>query len=365
MDKIALNILQAFLNQNDIPIIKGKPKTFLGIAKQPHYENVMSNIYAFFFTTNEIHKMNDLFISSLLQIIQYKKNKTSTLYLNDFDVATEASTKKGGRIDLLLFNANQAIIIENKVYHKLNNDLNDYWDSIDQEQKIGIVLSLNPISVPNQNFINITHLELIKKVIENSGQYLIEARDKYVIFLKDFYQNIINLSKMEMNEKELNFYYNNQERIMEVRNFLVAVNKHISNQVEIACEILGEPLKLQIPKSDNKARLRYYLSPNNSNLMFTIVYDGLWKREKQIVLIVELANNLLNNRNRYKSISFNEEEKDLLCNDFYDKKGSWAHFALKTYTLANDEVQNLSTFIAKKLEDDQLLSIFRKLNNYI
>ena len=49
MNTIDLNKLQHFINQNDIPIIKGKPKTFLGIAKQPHYENVLSNIYAFYF----------------------------------------------------------------------------------------------------------------------------------------------------------------------------------------------------------------------------------------------------------------------------------------------------------------------------
>lgn len=365
MDKIALSALQTFLNQNDIPVIKGRPKTFLGIAKQPHYENVLSNIYSFFFSVNEVHKMDDLFVTSLLQIVNNKKSESGIQYLNDFEVATEVSTKKGGRIDLLLFTSETAIIIENKVYHKLNNNLNDYWGSVDQAQKIGIVLSLNPISVENPNFINITHLELVKKIMENSGRYLIEARDKYVIFLKDFYQNIINLSKTEMNAKELGFYYNNQEKINEVENFLIGVRQHISNQVEIACGILDEPLKLQTPKSENKNRLRYYLSPANSNLMFTIVYDGLWQHEKQIILIVELANNLLSNRNRYKSISFTEEEKELLCYDFYDKKGYWAHFASKGYTLNNEEVQNLSSFIVKKLEEDFLLSIFRKLNEFI
>jgi hypothetical protein len=52
--------LQTFLNQNEIPKIKGKQKTFLGIAKQPHYENVISNIYAFYFNVNEVHKFKSL-----------------------------------------------------------------------------------------------------------------------------------------------------------------------------------------------------------------------------------------------------------------------------------------------------------------
>ena len=35
--------LEAFLQKVAIPKIKASPKTFLGIAKQPHYENVLSN----------------------------------------------------------------------------------------------------------------------------------------------------------------------------------------------------------------------------------------------------------------------------------------------------------------------------------
>ena len=50
-----LEQLQTFLNQNEIPRIKRKPKTFLGIAKQPHYENVLSNVYAFYFNIEENH----------------------------------------------------------------------------------------------------------------------------------------------------------------------------------------------------------------------------------------------------------------------------------------------------------------------
>ncbi len=48
---IFMNIkaLQTFLDQASIPSVKQQPKTFLEIARQPHYENVISNIYAFYF----------------------------------------------------------------------------------------------------------------------------------------------------------------------------------------------------------------------------------------------------------------------------------------------------------------------------
>lgn len=363
-----IDTLEAFLNYNSVPKIKKRTKTFLGIARQPHYENVLSNIYAFFFTISEVHKMNDLFITSLLQVLKNKSNGTDNpiAYFNDFDVATELTTVKGGRIDLLLSNSEQAIIIENKVYHRLNNDLLDYWESVKvANQKIGIVLSLNHIGVSDSNFINITHLELMKKVMENSGPYLIEAQDKYIVFLKDFYQNIINLSKSEMDTKDLNFYYINQEKINAVKDFMFSVRTHISNQVEIACEILDEKLNLQIPKGNGKNRLRYYQSPRNSNLMFTVVYEELLKPEKRLFLIVELTNELLKDKTRYKTIILSDEEKQVFSSDFYHKKGQWAHFAFKSYTLNTDEVKDLSSFIVKKLEEDHLLSIYRKLNDFI
>ena len=133
IEKVDLLQLQSFLNQNEIPIIKSKPKTFLGIAKQPHYENVLSNIYAFYFDVNEVHQFKDLFIKSLLELINRSilvKEKTVFETFSEFDVFTEYGIKDQKRIDILLQNNEQAIIIENKVYHHLNNDLNEYYNEI-------------------------------------------------------------------------------------------------------------------------------------------------------------------------------------------------------------------------------------------
>ena len=47
--------LQEFLNKSSIPISQKAPKTFLEIARQPHYENVISNIYGFFFDVNDLY----------------------------------------------------------------------------------------------------------------------------------------------------------------------------------------------------------------------------------------------------------------------------------------------------------------------
>lgn len=370
MDLIAL---EDFLDHNVIPKIKKRPKTFLGIAKQPHYENVMSNIYAFYFKVEEVHGMEDLFINSLLEIINESKlrDQKKVAEISDFDVSTEVSTKKNGRIDLLLSSDDHAIIIENKVYHTLNNNLEDYWNSIKvtgnkEDNKIGIVLSLNKLNVTHKHFINITHLELLKRVIQNLGSYLMNAKDKYVVFLKDFYQNSINLSKSEMDSKELKFYFDNQPKIIEVKDFHFAVRDHIYNQVEDVVNLIDEDLLLVKSKGEPNKRLRFFLSPKNKNLMFTVFFEKLLTPERVLVLIVELKNELLRNKEQYKTIAFTAEEESTIKPVFFtDKNPNWCHFAVVRYQLNENEVSNLSHFIVEKLEEDQLLSVYRKLNDFI
>lgn len=382
-----LEHLQNFLNQNEIPKIKGKPKTFLGIAKQPHYENVLSNIYAFYFRVNEVHKFNDLFVRSLLECIaksKLGKQKKMLQDFYDFDVETEYTTKKGGRIDLLLSNKEQAIIIENKVHHHIkDNDLDDYWNSIkiepnDVNNKVGVILSLHPISESlynsfdnSYNYINITHLELLQAVILNSGDYIMDASDKYFFFLKDLVQNITNMSKPLMKQEELDFYFKNQKEINQLVAYKFSARSHIATEIEKAGNDLEDgqfALKLYTPQKNSELskRVRYFKSPNNDNLMIAVVYDDMLTNKKELYLIVEFKHDLLKNRERYDKIPFNDEEKKVLAKDFYIKKNnSWAHFASKAYPVNDTLLKDISGFILKQLEEDKLLSIYNKLNLFL
>ena len=376
--------LEEFLRDHNIPEIKANPKTFLGIAKQPHYENVLSNIYAFYFNPSEEHGLNDLFIMSFVDLIN-EKTEGKFEISNDFDVFTEVSTKKGGRIDLLLQNEEKAIIIENKVNHYLNNDLDDYWNSTEPNTKKAVVLSLKKIHqiLPIDDsdkvtypkpypFINITHLEFLDEVMKKSGDYLLNATDKYIIFLKDLYQNIINLSN-QMETKNIQFYYNHQEKLNDIAKLKFAVRDHIAKEVELACNLVNTELKIQKvflnkPRGDNGKRLRYYKLDKNEELMFTIIFDGLLSSKRTLLFIVELNGSALNDKGGYKSIEFNENEKkdNVLNEDFYESKGYWAHFASKeSDKLSDSDIEKLSEYIASKLKESSLISIFEKLELFL
>jgi hypothetical protein len=192
------------------------------------------------------------------------------------------------------------------------------------------------------------------------------AKDKYVVFLKDFYQNTLNMSKSEMDSKELKFYFDNQTKIIEVKDFHFAVREHIYNQVEAVVNLIDEDLRLLKSKGEPSKRLRFLLSPKNKNLMITVFFEQLLTSKKELFLMVELKNELLKNKERYSFISFTEQEKIILRDTFYeDKNATWCHFAVGHYILNEDNVANLSQFIAEKLEEDGLLSVYRKLEAII
>lgn len=351
--------LQAYLDETILPDIKEKPITYQDIVKMPHYENVSSKIYSFFFQIDAKHNLGDLFISSLKQIINIKVarslNFSSVLFPE-----TEFKTKKG-RIDILLYNEKEAVIIENKIFHYLNNDLDDYWDSITQENKVGVVLSIKKIDVRNVNFINITHLEFLDSVFKNLSKYLANADEKYLVFLRDFYQNILNLTN-PMSKELVHFFNVNGAEINHISLLRDQYIQYIITEVELSCEMIDEKLALY---GNRNNRFRYFLCPSESNLMITIVFDSLYDGRREIYFIVELQNDLLDRRQEIKEIKFNLSESNLINSGFYSDTESYSHLAVEVHKVSENEILELSSFISKKINHSPILSIYQKVKSVI
>lgn len=369
-----LSTLQQFLDHHAIPQIKGNPTTFLGIARQPHYENVLSNIYAFFFNPNAEHGFQDLFIMSLLDCIKNSNLGQSKDFsdFSDFTIETEFSTNKGGRIDLLLKSDTSAIIIENKIYHSLNNDLSDYWTTIinrieDQTRSIGIILSLKELSgINHKQFINITHIQLLDKVMANIGLYLLEASDKYTVFLKDLHQNIINLTRKNMNETDFNFYFQNQEKINQLVSYKDQIAGHIKREVEAAGNSIEE-CEVKTPRvgSVNEKRLRFYASNKNPNLMLTLVFEKLMISDRKFVIIIELQGKALSLRDKIDVEKYKSATNLTFNDDFKTTEKPYAHLAHKWYSPTDEELFQLSDYITSVLEEDKFMEVFRDLDDFI
>ncbi|MBK7959277.1 MAG: PD-(D/E)XK nuclease family protein [Bacteroidetes bacterium] len=239
----------------------------------------------------------EIFIKSLIECINEtdlgKTKDFSTL--NDFFIDLEYSTDGNGRIDILILGFDSAIIIENKIYHHLNNNLKDYWNTIvknknQEEKSIGIVLSLSgKESINHAHFIPLTHLILLNKVMANIGQYLLSSSDKYYIYLKDFYQNIINLSKKTMEKEELLFVLNHLPKINAVIGLSKSYKNFIKEEVDRACNQLEGfrlvPLKIG---SSKEIRLRYYESEKVKGLCFTVLFSDLFNGKQSLSIYIEI-----------------------------------------------------------------------------
>ncbi len=380
-----LPALQSFLNTAPIPKQKKYPQTFLGIAKQPHYENVLSNMYEFFFNKHEVHNLRDLFIKSLLELIAESKlgeSKKSLQDLSDFDIYTEYGTKNGGRIDILLRNDEHAIIIENKVYHHLeNNDLDDYWNSVELNNteninKIGVILSLHRVAEKyyskfdnSSHYINLTHLTFLNRVMDNCGSYLMNANDKYVTFMKDLYQNIKNLSTIKMKPNEIEFYLENKGKINQLLGYKSALRNHLEEEVKQAgFHIPNVNVRSFTKTSQHGNRIVNFHSIINNDLMIMVVYGDLLKVTKDSKThILEIKIKIERSLMDFKSIF----EKTIIPKQLTSNSNglklaedkTFKHLAGKRYILNVSEILNLSNHILEILENDQILDVFRQLEN--
>lgn len=201
---------------NTLPKVETTPRTFMEIAGYPHYENVCSNILAFFFDTEEQHEYKDLFLNSLLKCVDEELLSKDITTLNVF---REMPTDKGNRIDLIIETEEVVIGIENKIWAGLYNDLDDYSNFLINKFKkdtVKIVLSLKkvPEFQLSAGFVSVTYSEFFENLKQDLGNQLISKNNRYLFQLIDFIETMQNHTKNRtMDEKVLNFFVEEKEQI--------------------------------------------------------------------------------------------------------------------------------------------------------
>lgn len=183
---------------------KEERETFFDIAGYPHYENVISNVLAFFFDPAKGHGLEALCIEAFMQVIE-----PETYGIDGFwEVEREVRTEKGNYIDIVLRSESSVIVIENKIYASVNNDLQDYLGFIQKtnngKKVYGVVLCLQP---PNhEGFLNefkiVTYDEFFGRVRQLLGYTIENADSRYLQILTDLMTNVRKLkvgTKMDSN----------------------------------------------------------------------------------------------------------------------------------------------------------------------
>ena len=191
-----------------------KSESIFDIAGYPHYENVCSNILAFYLNPNNEHGLGNLLFSSLMNLAGGSESQQDNIQVN-----REVSTNKGGRLDIIIETDNQLIGIENKIFHHLNNDLADYSESIDkwaifnQLDTIKVILSTRR-ETESYGFICITYEDFWARIREQLGSYITTSSQKWVLYLIDFMSSIdkLNGRNMEIDRND-QFFVDNEDRV--------------------------------------------------------------------------------------------------------------------------------------------------------
>ena len=198
-----------------IPKTKVCPPTFMEISGYPHFENVCSNILAFFFDTKEHHHYKDFFIRTLLECLE---KDLPEMEMETIKVLREVVTHTGKRIDILIETECMVIAIENKIWADLYNDLNDYanflQDKYSEKTIIKLVLSIDPVSKAklSEDFICLTYSEFLDKLERGIGKQLGTCNPAYLFHLTDFIKTIHNHTKLKiMNTEMLKFFIEERE----------------------------------------------------------------------------------------------------------------------------------------------------------
>ena len=281
-----LDWIENFIEQ--LPEVPIERKNLISIAGYPKWENVNSNLLAFYFDKNEEHGFLRLFFNSLLEICELKIKEEINIEMDieidifetDYTVEREVFTENDKRIDILLKEENEeedtipnwAIIIENKILQDLYNDLLEYWNSVTSNFKIGIVLSIKPIQIDQKFkqksifYINIIHRELIEKVKENLPEFYLDSDDRHLLFLKEYILNINsfyqNKSFTDKMDETLKLFREKGKEIKELKSEDLNLLRYISKAVFEVMTKFGFPPNST--KETSKSKL-FFVDRSNKN----------------------------------------------------------------------------------------------------
>jgi len=353
----------------DLKVIPEKVTTLFDIAGFPNYETVMSNFYSFYLDPNGQHGFNDLFISALSDIIE-RKTKGLSVIANSKICYTEREvyTDNGKYIDIVVREPSEsgdrvenAIIIENKVNAPVKNDLIKYYNSIEvNKNKIGVVLSLRQEADLPEEFINITHDEFINQVEQSSGSYFLNADLKQVVILKEFIQNIKNMSQTKDLKEHYEFFFKHQDKIKEIIDLYSTIKSDIFKQVDDVCEKLNLGLELQ---GHYNSKLRYF-SSKTAPVYFTIWLDNLFNGDGEIYIFVELNEEGIGHIDKINKIKFTDNEKKLLDETTKVRK-TYIHYATKEVKPSPEDIKDFTNYIYNQITQTPLIDIFLKIEKLL
>jgi len=344
------------------PIVLAPPidRTIFDISEYRHYEEVISNWYAFFFAPYEEHSLGDLFLKSLIEITGKSQLASN---LREWHVEREFPTDQGGFVDLVLYEKSEegkkfdsAIIIENKIYAPVKNNLVDYYNSVkvvEPGQKVGVVLSLHEIKVKDlpEEVINITHEELLEAIQRNLGEYVASAKLKYIHTLQDFISNLKQMTRPEEMQDHIKYYFDNAAKIDDLVDLKAQAKNYLKENLRHAVARNSYEWKRE---HEGAFRFAYSFGNDYCILFYLYTIEKILKKKKFTLSVWLNGEKVVKHWERVggkDKISREKYQHEYQLKLFPHKPyGEWVNLADKKYEITN--IENFGETVFKFLIED-------------
>jgi hypothetical protein len=218
-----------------LPPLQSREKTFMEIAGYPHFENVCSNILAFYLNPNNEHGFGTLLLDALARVIneEIKTNEQS------IQVKREAITDENKRIDLVIESDDYILAIENKIFAGIDNPFQSYSEHLEKlsnGRKIyKVLLSFHTVqeSPCLYGFKLVSYEPFMKEVTKNIESYSLNALKPHLTFLEDFIQTMQNLrGKTSMDSQRLEYFHHHYQDIKNLLGEVDGLRKDMRSRLQ-------------------------------------------------------------------------------------------------------------------------------------
>jgi hypothetical protein len=212
--------LEDFLNEVGKHVHPQKERTLFSLGGRGYYENPASDLLAFFLKPDAEHGFEALFLQAFLECM--KLDPADLGMAAGVTVSRDGKTEEGKKIDLVVQGSDWVLLIENKIYHILNNPLDfyeAYGHSLPGGKKLQMAI-LSPQGIERGNWKPVTYRDYCGALRRRLGEELVNhAYSKWVIFAREFILHLENeLGQPIMNNKDADFVEQHAEQINQVTN---------------------------------------------------------------------------------------------------------------------------------------------------
>lgn len=247
--------------------------TFMEITSYPHLENVASNVLDFYFNPNAEHGLGMLLLEALLSLVEAPVTISNPQAVS---ISREVITSSGKRIDLLIDAYPDAVIVvENKIFHTAINPFADYEEHANKaanQRSVALIL-LTLFDVPPEtdigNFKPVLYKSFCQEILGRIGTRIIDADNRYLVFLLDFIQTTQNLYEARaVNQEFLAFLKSNEEDIISLLQKVTSLQKDMKKKTSALAELMKE-------KESETVKLWFYSPGVRENRLREVVAYGI------------------------------------------------------------------------------------------